>query len=281
MWTSAPILEAVSRYLSCRSLENSTSWCQQVWIERFRSVQCINCGRRNTRPLIHNVPRRTAAVRRVKVCGGIDNFVRASVEAHEPSSLRQCCEVSQLPPLGRLSGILRLKGVSTSGRAFSTLALPAPRGTDIGSSSTDSSTTASCARKRRNSHSEYKATISGGCTVGEITDPAVIDLACLPYLSHVWEAMILIEKHTLRMVQSPAATQLASGHLQFSSSLSKAASGSVCNKHFFKAAICSSIMARIATWFFTNSFGADARLHRSRRVNPAVQPQHLVAVFMQ
>ena len=60
---SAPILE-VSRYLNCKSLVHSTSWCQQVWIERFRFVQCFNDGRRNNRLLITNVPRRMAAVRR-------------------------------------------------------------------------------------------------------------------------------------------------------------------------------------------------------------------------
>ena len=46
-------------------------------------------------------------------------------------------------PHDQLRGILRLKGISTSGYAFSVMTLPAPRGTDIGSSSADSSTIAS------------------------------------------------------------------------------------------------------------------------------------------
>ena len=51
-------------------------------------------------------------------------------------------------------------------------------------------------RKRTNSHSEYKATISGGCTVGKISDPAAIDVPYVANLSLMWEAMTLIEKHT-------------------------------------------------------------------------------------
>ena len=131
-------------------------------------------------------------------------------------------------PHDQLSGILRLKGVSTSGCAFSAMALPAPRGTDFGVSSTDSSTTASCARKRSNSHSEYKATISGGCTVGEVTDPAAMDLAYVPHLSHVWrshdpdrEAHIfappcMVPATTqLRQSISSSRVQFVEGRLQF------------------------------------------------------------------
>ena len=151
---------------------------------------------------------------------------------------------------------MRLKKVSTSRCGFSAVALPAPRGTDFGVSSTDSSTAASCARRSSNSHSEYKATSSGGCTVGEITDPAAMDLAYVPCVSHVWEAMMLIEKHTsLRhcaWFQRRHNCVRASPVLEFS--LSKSASSSVCNKRFFKATICPSMMARIGTWFLNNSF---------------------------
>ena len=55
-----------------------------------------------------------------------------------------------------------------------------------------------------------KATISGGCTVGEITDPAV-DLAYVPHLSHVGSHDSDRKAHTfapLRTVQVPATTQM-------------------------------------------------------------------------
>ena len=90
-----------------------------------------------------------------------------------------------------------------------------------------------------------------------------------------------LEAHTLRMVQGPATTplrqsisssrvQFVEGRLQFSLQQAFLQGRDL---SFHDGTDCDMVLDQLV--------GADARLHRSRRVNPAVQPQYLVAVFMQ
>ena len=223
MWTCAPI---------CRSLEHSTSWCQQVWIERFRSVQCFNHGTRNTRLLINNVPRRMVAVRRGRAQA---NETRESVWRHRNvHSLHPWRLMSPTVFVGAVVGCLRclfhervrcrLLGERGSKIRSSSAATGVHMANSAGSqdsrglgqrlSSLCNSTSSSTWDKHRCEFHRFinnprlvrageatrtantkPPTISGGCTVGENIDPAAIDLAYVPYLSHVWEATILIYKH--------------------------------------------------------------------------------------
>ena len=168
------------------------------------------------------------------------------MEAHEPNSLRRCCRRVLRVSVSCRFGCERQQSASlvcrhwgaaqtkclaeTRGarnlRAFSATARRTPCGTDIGMGSTDLSTTASCARKRSNSHSEHKATIPGGCAVGEIQRRSTWRTSHIRVTSYC--AWFKFQRRQNCVRASPV--------LEFSSS--KAASGSVCNKRFFKAAIC-------------------------------------------
>ena len=244
VWTSVPILEAVSRILSCRSLEHSTSRCQQVWIERFRTCPVMS----HVEWLLSEKVERKR-MRRVNVFGGIVIFApcvrggssRPTVFVGAVVGCIRCFKclfrgrlwcrlvarvgsgvnvskvrfssaaagvqsrsgVSPKPdalgtwPHDQLSGILRLKGVSTSGCAFSAMALPAPRGTEIGVSSTEFiNNRVLCAQEKQLAQRMQSHHLGRMHCWRKTQTSAVIDLACVPHVSHVWEAMTLIEKHT-------------------------------------------------------------------------------------
>ena len=80
----------------------------------------------------------------------------------------------------------------------------------------------------------------------------------------------------LRTVQVPATTQMRQS---ISSSRVQFVEGRLQFCLQQEAEICPSCTDRDTV--LDQLFGADARLHRSRRVNPEVQPRYLVAVFMQ